>query len=177
MFKKTIITLVLLFAGSGLSAQKYTRIVSIGGSITEIIHQLGELDNVIASDTSSVYPDKAKNMPKVGYWMRLSSEGILSLRPDLVIASTQSKQPNVYQQLKDAGVRVVRIKDEPNVPGTYGKIKQIAKIFNKEKKAEKLIQKIRSGLNKAKINRKKNEKKTACSFHICQRVQGLNGLG
>ena len=140
---KFIVTLIFFVSiNSALFAHKYKRIISVGGGITEIIYQLGEFDKLIASDTSSVYPKAAQKMKKIGYWMRLSSEGILALKPDLLIASSQSqaKQANVYQQIQDAGVPVIQIKDEPSLIGAYAKIRQIAKVLGKEKKGERCYQ-------------------------------------
>ena len=150
MFKIFIITVSLISTTVIFSAHKYKRIISIGGSVTEIIYQLGELDKVIASDTSSIYSDLAKKMVKVGYWMRLSSEGILSQGPDLVIASSKSKQPNVYAQ----------IKDKPTVKVAYHKIRQIAKVLGKKKRGEWLIKRLKKKLDQAKklISKIKNQR-------------------
>ena len=71
---------------SALNAEE-PRIVSIGGSITEIVYALGKGEWVVGRDTSSYYPDAVKAIPTVGYVRQLNPEGILSLRPSLVIAS------------------------------------------------------------------------------------------
>ena len=140
--KKKFLTLVFAYI-SIQSVVAYERIVTIGGSITEIVYSLGGGKKIVGSDTSSVYPEAAKKTAKVGYWMRLSSEGILSLKPDLILASSQSKQPNVYAQLRDAGVKVVKIDDRPSVEGAIFKIQQIAKTIGKTRQSKRIINRIK----------------------------------
>jgi iron complex transport system substrate-binding protein len=85
------------------------RIVSVGGAVTETVFALGAGDEVVAVDTSSVYPDATKRLPKVGYQRTLSAEGILALSPDLVIVSAEAGPPAAIEQLRSAGVRVERM--------------------------------------------------------------------
>ncbi len=160
---KRLMILLLLWAGSAHAAS-YKRIVTVGGSITEIVYQLDEIKKVVGTDTSSIYPTSAKKLPKVGYWMRLSAEGILSLKPDLVLASSQSKQPNIYEQLADAGVKEIKIDDNPSVKGAYQKISQIAKVLGKEKKGRALIAGIKKKLAKNQRKLAKLKKKPRVLF-------------
>ncbi len=71
-----------------------SRIVSIGGAITEIIYALGLDGRIVGVDTTSLYPPEAlKRTPNVGYMRALSAEGILSLKPSWVIAIQGSGPP------------------------------------------------------------------------------------
>ena len=64
-----------------------SRIVSIGGAITEILYALGLEQRVVAVDTTSLFPDTAlRDKPNVGYMRQLSAEGVLGLNPSLVLA-------------------------------------------------------------------------------------------
>lgn len=85
------------------------RIVSVGGAVTETVFALGAGDEVVAVDTSSLYPDGTNRLPKVGYQRTLSAEGILALSPDLVIVSDEAGPPATIEQLRNAGVRVERM--------------------------------------------------------------------
>ena len=68
-------------AGETMAADKgnpeASRIVSIGGTITEILYALGAEDRIVARDSTSFYPDAANAKPDVGYMRQLSAEGIL----------------------------------------------------------------------------------------------------
>lgn len=42
------------------------RIVSLGGDVTEIAFALGAGDTLVGRDTTSTWPEAAKNLPDVG---------------------------------------------------------------------------------------------------------------
>ncbi len=48
-----------------------SRVVSVGGDVTEIVYALGEEDRLIARDTTSMYPEAAMKLPDVGYMRAL----------------------------------------------------------------------------------------------------------
>ncbi len=65
-----------------------SRIVSIGGAITEILYALGLEQRIVAVDSTSFYPPQAlREKPNVGYMRQLSPEGVLGLNPSLILAT------------------------------------------------------------------------------------------
>ena len=63
-----------------INAQEH-KLVTVGGSITETAIALGHQKDIIGIDLSSIYPKEiVKNIPKIGYWLQLPKEGILSLK-------------------------------------------------------------------------------------------------
>ena len=98
-------------AGAGLAwpvqAQPAPRLVSVGGALTEIVYRLGAAAQLVGTDTTSLYPEAAQHTPKVGYQRQLSAEGVLSLRPDVLLTTDEAGPPAVIEQLRGAGVRVV----------------------------------------------------------------------
>ena len=76
------------------------RVITIGGSLTEIVYALDSQALLVGSDTTSYYPEAAEELPKVGYQRTLSAEGILSLDPDLVIVTEEAGPPAVLKQLQ-----------------------------------------------------------------------------
>lgn len=118
------------------SAQK---IVSVGGAATEIIYALGAGQNLVGTDTSSIYPEAATKLPQVGYQRQLSAEGVLSLTPSLVIILPEAGPPAAIQQIENAGVKVLRVTNESTVDGTKAKIRRIAEALNKKEKGEEII--------------------------------------
>lgn len=103
------------------------RVVSIGGSITEIIYALDLADRLVAVDSTSRYPSGAAAKPDVGYMRALGTEPILALMPDLVLAMVDAGPPSVFDQLTEAGTSVVRIPDEPTLQGVLNKVDRVAK--------------------------------------------------
>ena len=76
-------------------AKDTSRIVVAGGAITEILFFLNESKNIVAVDTTSNYPEDAKNYPSIGYVRALSAEGVLSLNPTLIIGENDMGPENV----------------------------------------------------------------------------------
>ncbi len=79
------------------------RVVSIGGDITEIVYALGAQNTLVARDTTSLRPALATKLPDVGYMRQLNAEGILAMRPTLVLASELSKPSLALTQWKRRG--------------------------------------------------------------------------
>lgn len=109
-----------------------TRIVSVGGPVTETVFALGAGGLVVGDDTSSLYPEAATKLPRVGYERTLSAEGVLSLSPSLVIASSEAGPPAVLEQLRSAGVRVELVPGGASVEGAKRRISTIAQLLQRD---------------------------------------------
>jgi iron complex transport system substrate-binding protein len=138
---------IWLLASLAVAQEKnsYSRIVSIGGSLTEIVYELGAEDLLIAVDTTSGYPESAlAKLPNVGYMRTLSAEPILALNPDLVMVSSDAGPLQVFDQLHEAGTKVVVIEDLPSVEGIYGKIREVSQLVDRDQQGQLLIETIRA---------------------------------
>ena len=71
-----------------IAQSRLPRLITAGGGITEIAYLLGAQDQLVGTDTTSLYPAAALKTAKVGYMRQLSAEGLLSLKPDAMIATT-----------------------------------------------------------------------------------------
>ncbi|ANK82515.1 MAG: hypothetical protein TEF_18245 [Rhizobiales bacterium NRL2] len=135
---RIVLALGLLF-GSGASAvAEPRRIVSAGGSVTEIIHALGAGDRLVGVDSTSFHPPEVRNLPDVGYLRALSAEPVLSLFPDMVLAEADAGPPEALTQLRAAGVEVVTAPDEPDIAGVAAKIDAVAAALGREAAGEAL---------------------------------------
>jgi iron complex transport system substrate-binding protein len=104
-----------------------SRIVSIGGSITEILYALGLQQNIVAVDTTSLYPPAAlQDKPNVGYMRQLSAEGVLSLSPTLVLALQGSGPKETIDILQQSNVPFVAVPDKFSGQGIIEKIRVVA---------------------------------------------------
>lgn len=138
--KKSLIGIcMLLLPGFAHAAE---RIVSIGGSLTEIVYAIGAKDLLVGSDTTSYYPPAAEKLPKVGYQRSLSAEGILSLDPDLLIMSDESGPPSVLKQLETAGVGFLINKAGRSLDDVKHNIETIAKALDYTDQGRALIESI-----------------------------------
>ena len=124
-----------------------SRIVTLGGTITEIVFALGAGERVVGVDASSSFPEAANQLPKAAYHRRLSAEGVLSLRPTLIIATTEAGPPEAIQQLESAGVTVLVLPHEPTVENAIAKIERIAAALNVQARGTALIQALKEELS------------------------------
>ncbi len=100
-----------------------SRIVSIGGAITEILYALGLQQNIVAVDTTSLYPpDALQTKPNVGYMRQLSAEGVLGLSPTLIFAIEGSGPQATIDILSQARVPFVSVPDRFTGDGIIDKI-------------------------------------------------------
>jgi iron complex transport system substrate-binding protein len=106
------------------------RIVVIGGALAEIVYALNAQARLVGADTTCTYPLAARQLPKVGYQRSLSAEGLLSLRPDLVLASADAGPPAALAQIKSAGVKVQTFAQGYDVETVRNKIGGIARVLD-----------------------------------------------
>jgi iron complex transport system substrate-binding protein len=105
-----------------------------------IRYALGAGARLVGVDTSSTYPEAATRLPQVGYQRALSVEGILSLRPSLVLATAEAGPPAVLHQLQTAGIPVLTIPAPYTVEGVQVKIWLIAQALELSSQGEQLVQ-------------------------------------
>lgn len=132
-----LFTLALAAAQVGAAEPK---IASIGGAITEIVYALAAEDQLVAVDTTSKFPPAATRLPTVGYQRALSAEGLLSMQPDLIIATAEAGPPNVLQQVRAAGVTVVQTAVTYTADNVLDKVRLIASLLNRSAKGQQLEQ-------------------------------------
>lgn len=150
----------LLATAAGTVAQdsypEAKQIVSVGGSVTEIIYALGEQDRLVARDTTSNHPAEVFDLPDVGYMRRLSPEGILSVNPDLIIAEEGSGPNETIELLAEAKIPFVTIPEGFNREGILTKITAVANALGVPEKGAALAVKINADLAKAEMVARQN---------------------
>lgn len=135
-------------------AHALERIVSIGGSITEILFELGLQEKIVAIDTTSQYPPATGSMKNVGYLRALSAEPIIALNPDLIIYQAGAGPPETIEQLQAAGMQLAKISHKHSLQGVLEKIEQVSLAVNMVPKGSQLISAVEGQLASLKqINR------------------------
>ena len=86
------------------------RIVSLAPSITETVFALGEGERLVGVTDYCDYPPEAAKKPRVGGIATPSFEAILALRPDLVLATSESNYAEHVQRLTALGLPVYVIR-------------------------------------------------------------------
>ena len=158
------------------SPSEHGGIISIDGALTEIVYALGAQNRLLAVDTTSRYPQAATELPQVGYMRQLSAEGILSLHPELVIASKEAGPEMVFEQLMAAGINVVRIDAPSSLEGVLLKVKQVAEVLGLENNGAILTEKIQSK-TEAILSDIAGEKSPSTLFLLGASGRGLMAAG
>ncbi|MEP5212042.1 heme/hemin ABC transporter substrate-binding protein [Sulfitobacter pontiacus] len=121
-------------------------VVSVGGSVTEIIYALGEEERLLARDSTSKFPAAAEALPDVGYIRALSAEGVLSIGPKLIVAAEGAGPAEAVDLLKAASVTYVEIPEAYTAEGVGAKIRAVGAALGVEDKAEALAADVMSQL-------------------------------
>lgn len=125
------------------------RVIALGGDITEIIYQLGEQARLVGRDATSSFPEEARSLPDVGYFRQLGAEGVLTLKPDLILAASSAGPAEVLQQIVSAGVQVVRLSDAHTADGLFDKVNRVAKALGVPEKGAALEARLRKDIAEA----------------------------
>jgi iron complex transport system substrate-binding protein len=121
------------------------RIVSLAPSNTEILFYLGIGDRLVGDTDYCDYPEEAKLIAKVGGFKDPSIEKIVSLKPDLVLATDMHEQ--LIKNMNDAGLRVLVLK--PNtIEETLTSIQLIGRATGVESKAIDLTAGLKDRINR-----------------------------
>src|SRR5690606_9094188 len=80
--------------------------ITAGGTITEIVYELGFGDRIIATDITSTYPESMQDLPSIGYRNQIKAEGILALGADAVLVERGYLDQDVIQQLESTQIKV-----------------------------------------------------------------------
>lgn len=135
LFKSIILILLLLISNVHANCNKAKNsnsIVVAGGSITEIIYFLNLQNKLVGVDVTSNYPLNAKKLPSIGYIRNLSIEGLLSLKPNLILAEESIGPPIILKQLNKTSVEFRIIKNIFTIDGINEKFLCISKILDVE---------------------------------------------
>lgn len=143
MKARFIALLILPLAWTTAAAE---RIVSIGGDVTQIIYALDAQQALIARDSTSLHPAVVKKLPDVGYMRQLNAEGILALKPTLVIASELAKPALALQQVAQNGVNVVDVTGRADIAAISEKIATVAATLHREEAGKALQDRIKKQL-------------------------------
>ncbi len=116
------------------------RVAVAGGAITEVVYALDAQKLLIGADTTSTWPAAAQSLAKIGYQRALSAEGVLSLRPDLLLTSAEAGPPAALAQIAAAGVQVIKLGNGHDVQTVRDRIRGTAAALNLSSRGKNLLQ-------------------------------------
>jgi iron complex transport system substrate-binding protein len=129
--------------GVAASVSDTSRIVTLSGDLTEFVYELGAGSAIVATDITTVHPEEAALLPKVGIGRFLSTEAVLAQNPTLVIGDTQTGPQSSIDQIRAAGVPVAILDTSTTFSSMYAKIAQLGEILNARTEAGALTDQLR----------------------------------
>lgn len=172
---KKVLLSAFLLASSALAAQikgadgvtvdisNPKRVVALNATTVEMIYRLGKQGTIVGTDVTGTYPPN--KIPSVGHWAQLPAEGIISLKPDLVIGTadnmTTPKNQTLVQQLRSAGVKVLVLPatSTGGLNGVKTRLNMLGQVYNVPNAAASLTKSFDTTMKAVQANRPKNAPK------------------
>jgi len=140
------------------------RIVSLAPGITETLYALG-LENKIAGVTTFCnWPAAALGKTRIGGFTNPSIERIVSLKPDLIIATADGNRKDTVQQLEELGLPVY-VTNPSDTRGVLKSIQHIGEITGRGKEARIIVKELETKLNNI-ADRVRHKRKPRVFFQI-----------
>jgi iron complex transport system substrate-binding protein len=119
------------------------RVVALAPSITETIYSIGAGDAVVGVTDFTDWPIEARRRPSVGGIVNPSIEKLVSLRPDVVIATREANHMDTIDALERLGVPVFVV-DPQGLDGVLESVRQIGRALNRSGDADRLVDRLRA---------------------------------
>ena len=129
---------------------KVERIISTAPANTEVLVELGLADKLVAIDKYSSDVEGIPNDIEKIDFLNPDAEAIISLEPDLIIASGHNKSgssDDPFKLVKEAGISVVYIPSSESIQGIYDDINFIADITNTKENGQKIVDNMKSQID------------------------------
>jgi iron complex transport system substrate-binding protein len=121
------------------AADPIRRIVTVGADLTEIVAELDGMERLVGCDRTSRRPAAVRKRATIGVFRAISAEGVISLKPDIMISTAQIGPDGVADQIAAAGIKVVFVDDEPTIAGICRKIEKVAALIGRDQGARTMI--------------------------------------
>lgn len=143
--------------------KKYSHIVSLVPSQTELLFDLGLNEEVVAITKFCIHPEEwFRNKIRAGGTKKINFKIVESLSPDLIIAN---KEENVKEQVEDLAARYdVWVTDVNDLNDALNMINDIGKLTGKIEQASVLALKIQAGFKELEKKNFKERKIPAAYF-------------
>lgn len=129
----------LAFACAGSSASRGPRVVCVSKQINEFMFDIHAESVIVARDLTSIYPPQITKLPSVGYHRALSAEGIISMRPTMLLTDGNLGPDAVVKQVKQVGIPVVIMAPGNSPDSSQLLMKRLGQEFHHERDADSVI--------------------------------------
>jgi len=133
-----LMILTCAHANADIPGRHAKRIISLGPVITKMIYMLDAQEQLIANTLYCVEPPAAMNKEKIGTVMQTNIERIVSLEPDMVIASSLTRQKQMIM-LQRHNIPAIRLKNPKSFSEICDVAARLGEIVGQTKKAGEII--------------------------------------
>lgn len=120
------------------------RVVAINSSLVETFFALGLGERVVGTDIGGNFPAAQEKIAKVGHPYHPSVEGIISLAPDVVVASQENLDATTAKQLRGARLPVLVLENssQGGLEGLQRRIDAVARLMEVPEAGAKLTREL-----------------------------------
>lgn len=168
--KKLIILFLLLISQFSFLTSVYaggmpSRIISLAPSTTEILFALGLGDRIVGVTSFCDYPAMAKRKQKIGGMSNPSLEAVVSLKPDIVVMTTDGNPKEFEERLRSLKIKTYVFKARRLHELPAG-IRDLGAALGVKAKADELANEIEIAINKYRSQRSEVRSKKKVIFII-----------
>ena len=118
------------------------RLICLAPSVVDDVYALGAGADVIAVSDYTEYPHEARSKPTVGLPLNPSMETIVSLHPDLVLGSGDSRSSETLNSLARLGIPVFMVSPH-GIEGIYKSLLSLGQALGRESAANSVVAALR----------------------------------
>jgi len=144
--QRLIFLLLFLFIPLSFLAGEINRIVSLSPDITKSILLLGEEKKIVGVTRYS----PIHNKPVIGSILQINIEKVVSLKPDLILATKEGNPKEVIEKLRSLKLKVIVLNEQKSIGDVFRNFLYLGEILDKEREAEKIINQVKEKLEKIK---------------------------
>ena len=119
------------------------RIISMAPNVTEILFAIGLDEEIVGVTNFCNYPDAAQGKPKIGGYYDPNIEVILSLTPDLIVATPDGYSKERLQKLEQSGISVFVVNPE-KIDEILETMLLLGKVTGKDDEAKQVVAGLRA---------------------------------
>ena len=159
--RKSIIALffsifIVLIFHSAHAEKPPDRIISLAPNITEILFALGLGESIVGVTNFCDYPEEATKISKVGGMTNPSLEAVVSLRPDIVVMTTDGNQKEFEEKVRSLKIKTYVFKARRILELPQG-IRDLGQALGAQDRADMLARDIERSMNICKESGQKSK--------------------
>jgi len=141
------------------------RVIALAPSITEIIYDLHQEGRLVGATQFSTYPSEAEKLPRVGSYVRLDIEKIISLKPDLCLAIKDGNPKYIVDKIVSLGIPVYVVNPQ-NLRQVMETISALGRLLHAEQDGADLVSGMETRIEGVRLKTEKTDCRPRVFFQI-----------